>query len=92
MKKDFTKIPLQDIDRLTEYKDLSKELGNLLYKTTEDIGDMDLARKIYHEGEVDLTPANVQSILAILDKCHLYAYIKVAIIEFLKPENHDTDR
>lgn len=92
MKTDFTKVPIAGIDGKIEYKDLSKEIGNLLYKTTEDIGDMDLAREIYHEGEVDLTPANVQSLLTLLEKCHLFAYVKVAITEFLKPENHDTDK
>lgn len=52
---DFKSVKYYDIEGNTSTVDVSKELGNQIFKKTTDIGELDLARAIYHKGEVELT-------------------------------------
>lgn len=55
MKKiDFRKIEVRDIGGNKSTVDVSKELANALYKKTADIGELELAREIYKQGEIDV--------------------------------------
>jgi len=40
--------------------DVSKEVGNYIYMETSDLGELDLAQRIYKEGEVELTDEEIQ--------------------------------
>lgn len=51
---DFRKIVAKNIEGEKELFDISKELGNQIYKKTSDLGELELAREIYHKGEVDI--------------------------------------
>lgn len=54
MKIDFRKIEVKDIEGTNSTLDISKELGNDIYKKTGDLGELELARDIYKNGEVDV--------------------------------------
>lgn len=78
---DFKKILLIDLYEKKEYKDVSKELGNLIYKYTGDIGEMDIARKIYHDGTVELTVNQVISLRELINTLPIRAYLKSGILK-----------
>lgn len=91
MKIDFRKIPVLKIDGAKEPTDLSKPVGNLIFDQTGDIGEMDLAKKIYYDGEVDLSPEQVESIRSIISQTNIKAYLKVSLLDFLNSLNHGTN-
>lgn len=91
MQIDFRKIPVLKIDGTKEQTDLSKPVGNLIYDQTGDISEMDLAKKIYYEGEVDLSPEQLESIRSIVSQTKIKAYIKISLLEALKPLSHGTN-
>lgn len=59
---DFTKVPVENVDESISEIDLSKQIGNQIYAQSKDIGESELARKIYKEGVVDITKENSESI------------------------------
>ena len=52
---DFTKVPVVNVDDSITEVDLSKQIGNQIYSNSKDIGEAELAKKIYKEGAVDLS-------------------------------------
>lgn len=62
MKIDFKNITVTELDGTTSFIDVSEVFGNAIYKFTSDLGELDLAMKIYKEGEVDLSPVQAESI------------------------------
>lgn len=55
MKKiDFRKIEVKNIEGKKSNLDLSKELGNVIYQKTADLGELELARNIYKNGEIEV--------------------------------------
>ena len=42
--------------------DISKSLGNFIYSETRDLGELELAQRVYKDGELDLTPEEVNII------------------------------
>jgi len=91
MQIDFRKIPVLKIDGSKEQTDLSKPVGNLIFDQTGDISEMDLAKKIYYEGEVNLSPDQLESIRSIISQTKIKAYIKVSLLEALNTLNHGTN-
>lgn len=91
MKIDFRKIPVLKIDSTRELADLSKPVGNLIFDQTGDIGEMDLAKKIYYDGEVDLSPDQLKSIHSIISQTNIKAYLKVSLLDVLNSLNHGTN-
>lgn len=75
MKIDFRKIQVQDIEGNNSTLDVSKELGNAIYGKTADIGELELARDIYKNGEVDVDAANA----AIIGK-----YVREGFLAFVQ--------
>ena len=47
MKIDFRKIEVTDIEGNKSTFDISKELGNTIYQKTADLGELELAKRIY---------------------------------------------
>ena len=60
MKVDFRKVKTLGLDGTEQEWDISKALGNTIYQKTADLGELELARDIYRNGEVDLTPEQVE--------------------------------
>lgn len=59
MKIDFRKVKTCTFDGTENEWDIAKELANTIYAKTSDIGEFELARSIYNNGEVDLTEEQV---------------------------------
>lgn len=60
MRVDFRKVTTTALDGTEQEWDISKELGNTIYQKTADLGELELARRIYLDGEVDLTGEQVE--------------------------------
>ena len=82
MKVNFAKIMVKDIEGKTAPRDFSKEIGNTIFSTTKDIGELDLARDIYHKGEVDLSKEQAQLVKGYVEQNFL-AWAKEAILPSL---------
>ena len=83
MKIDFRKIGIKGIDGKIQSYDLSKELGNVIFQNTKDIGELDFARDIYHKGEVDITKEQAQAIKNYVET-QFKAFVKEAIFPALE--------
>lgn len=81
---DFKAVPVQDIDGKTDTFDISQSIGNFLYHNTTDIGEMDLARKIYHKGVIELSDQEIAHMrYTITNSPDLFAKIRVAVLTLL---------
>lgn len=78
MKIDFRKIEVRDIDGNKSTVDVSKELGNAIYNKTADIGELELAREIYKQGEVEVDAEKARIIVKYVNETFL-AFVKEAI-------------
>lgn len=83
MKVDFRKVELKDIEGNIENYDLSKELGNAIYKKTADLGELDLAQRIYKQGEVEIDDAEKEVIKRYV-KENFLAFVQLAVNEMLE--------
>lgn len=90
MRIDFKKLVVLDLDgnpvtNGTEpgFFDISKALGNHIYSKTADIGELDLAREIYHKGEAEVTQPHAVALLGYIRSGFLAA-VQVAIIPTLE--------
>ncbi|MCP4141256.1 MAG: hypothetical protein GY755_13400 [Chloroflexi bacterium] len=57
MKIDFRKIKVTAIDRTTKEFDLSQELANDIYNNTQDVGELEISRDLFTEGEIEVDAA-----------------------------------
>lgn len=79
MRVDFRKIKVKDLSGNIEYIDISKVFGNFVFNNTTDIEEYDLSKKIYYDGEVDITEKQSKSLVRYAD-----AFERVIIREALK--------
>jgi hypothetical protein len=79
MKIDFRKIEIEDINGNVSVIDLSKELGNLIYKNTPDLGELEFAQELYKNGEVDIDGPKAEIIRKYVDRSGVLAFVKIAI-------------
>lgn len=87
MKIDFRKITVQDVDGNKSTVDVSKELGNIIYKNTPDLGELEFAQEIYKSGEVDIDEARAEIIRRYMDVGRFFAFVKAGINEELNSIN-----
>lgn len=81
---DFRKVTLRDVEGKCIEADISKWIGNYLYENTADIAEMDFAKKLYYEGEVELTEEKAGFIReAVCQSASMKAKVKVAVTELL---------
>lgn len=85
MKINFREIKTQDIEGKEQVLDISKDLGNTIYAETRDLGELELARKIYLEGEINLSEEEVGIIKAFMEK-YYKAFIKEAFYKIINPK------
>lgn len=62
MKIDFRKIELTDLEGNKSTIDVSQKFANAIYQNTGDIGELELAREMYKNGEVELTSKQADSL------------------------------
>ena len=83
MKKlNFKAVPCRDIEGNLEPRDISKELGNFIYRETSDLGELDLAQRIYKEGEIEATDEEVEVIRKYINSGYK-AFVKKAFEEMV---------
>lgn len=51
---DFSRITILDIEGKEVKKDISRDLGNILYYTARDIAVSELGKSIYHDKEIEV--------------------------------------
>ncbi|MDD3038602.1 hypothetical protein [Bacteroides sp.] len=88
MKIDFRKIETTDIEGNNSTFDVSKELGNTIYKNTPDLGELDFAQTIYKEGEVEVDEEKAAIIRKYMDVGQFLAFIKKSVYEKLDSINN----
>jgi hypothetical protein len=62
-KVDFTKVAVENIEGKVEYIDYSKQIGNVIYSQTKELGEVELARDIYKNGIVNLTKEQCDTVM-----------------------------
>lgn len=85
MKIDFRKIQVKDIEGNDSTVDIAKVLGNTIYQKTADLGELELAQNIYKNGEVELSPEQVERIKEYV-KTNFVAVVQIAVNEALSAE------
>lgn len=81
-KVNFTNIILKDIEGNDQKVDIAKTLGNQLYMQGQNIEECELGRRIYFEGEVEMSDKDVETVTRAVSN---YAYVlRTAITDALK--------
>ena len=87
MKKlNFKAVPTRDIEGNLEPRDISKELGNYIYRETSDLGELDLAQRIYKNGEIEATDEEIEIIRKYINSGYK-AFVKKAFEEMVSMLN-----
>lgn len=82
---DFRKITVKDLDGNELTYDVSKSLGNFIYKVTPDLGMFQLAQSMYNKGEVEIPEQLKEQLKAIIShpQCPFIAMVKQEILNLL---------
>lgn len=75
-------LQIEMIDGSFIEKDISKEIANLVYQNTNDIGMLDIAMTLYKTGEVEMDDTQKQIFKSIVDQ-NVRAFVKKAIFKLL---------
>lgn len=83
MKKlNFKAVPCRDIKGNLEPRDISKELGNFIYRETSDLGELDLAQRIYKGGEIEASEEEIEIVRKYINGGYK-AFVKKAFEEMI---------
>lgn len=83
MKKlNFKEVPTRDIEGNLEPRDISKELGNFIYRETSDLGELDLAQRIYKGGEIEASEEEIEIVRKYINGGYK-AFVKKAFEEMV---------
>lgn len=88
MKIDLRNVETTDFSGKTEIRDISKELANIIYKMTPDLGELDFAQDLYRNGEVEMSEANNALIKKYLEDGQFLAFVKRAVYDMLDSNNN----
>ena len=84
MKKlNFKSVQVTDIDGTVKELDFSKEIGNLIFRTTKDLGELETAREIYQKGEIEVDAKTAGMIKKYIDESFV-AFAKEALNPLFK--------
>lgn len=79
----FAKVTVRDITGESFDLDISKELANQIYRATPDLGELELARDMYKNGEIEIkTPQEAAMIIQYVEK-GMVAFVKESVIPSL---------
>ena len=59
----FSAIDVMNIEDKPERLDLSKQLGNLIYSQSKDIGEAELARDMYKHGRIEIDKEKAEIVM-----------------------------
>lgn len=79
MKIDFRKIAVKGVDGKAINVDLSKTLGDQMYRTALSESDMKFGKEIYDNGEVDLNKPRAETVKKYVSSGGFYAFIRAGI-------------
>jgi hypothetical protein len=79
---DFRKVQAAGVDGIAIVIDVSKELANKLYFSTQDIGMLHFAEEMYQKGEVEVNNERAAAIKQVLES-YFTAFVKVALNKLL---------
>ena len=74
---DFSRMPISDVEGNVTELDYSKSIANLVYKSTDDVQEAELAMRIVREKKVSLTDEEIDLLRKRFAKEKLLAYIKM---------------
>nr|DAT24382.1 MAG TPA: hypothetical protein [Caudoviricetes sp.] len=81
---DFRKIAVKtEVEGGVRMVDVAKDLGNLIYRTTPDIGMFEFSREIYHKGEVDVSHDRMVEIIETVKVSEFTALVRTTLVDFL---------
>jgi len=85
IKVNFSEVKTEDLTGKEMKFDASKDLGNMLYRTTADLGDLDLAQRIYKGGVIELSVPERDKLKSFIggQNCNFLAIVKKAILGVL---------
>lgn len=86
MKYDFKKVDIFDINEQKVDIDMGKIVGGLLYRLAKNLDLVDVALKINKGEEVELRPADVKEIRAIIDDPQngVFAHVRKSLKDFFE--------
>lgn len=82
MKLDFRVLPCRNIEGEAEPRDVSKELGNVIYRETSDLGELDMAQRIYRDGCVELDEGQLEAVRGYVRR-NFRAFVQRALEEMI---------
>ena len=88
MKIDFRKIEVTDLEGNKSTFDVSKELGNTIYNTT-DLGELEFAQEAYKHGEVEVDSEKAEIVRKYMEVGRFFARIKKGVFDLLDSINNE---
>mgnify|MGYP000000704823 FL=1 len=83
MKIDFRNIEVTDLEGNKSTFDVRKELGNTIYNSTTDLGELEFAQEVYKHGEVEVDSEKAEIIRKYMEVGRFFARIKKGVFDLL---------
>ena len=81
---DFRKVPVEDVTGEITEMDMAIVFGNYVYNNTTDIADMDLAKKIYYDGQIELSEEQRNRIINLIHvSAPIVAKFRIGLLNIL---------
>lgn len=84
IKIDFRNLPVTDVEGNRVDIDLSKQIGNVIWNTTTDVLEAELAQRIAKEKVLELTKEEISIIRQNMEKGRVVACVKIAFENAVK--------
>ena len=69
--------------------DVRKELGNTIYNSTTDLGELEFAQEVYKHGEVEVDSEKAEIIRKYMEVGRFFARIKKGVFDLLDSINNE---
>lgn len=89
MKIDFRKIEVTDLEGNKSTFDVRKELGNTIYNSTTDLGELEFAQEVYKHSEVEVDSEKAEIIRKYMEIGRFFARIKKGVFDLLDSINNE---
>ncbi len=80
---DLKNLEIEMIDGSVITQDVSKEVANLLYQNTNDLGMVDLAMTLYKTGEIELKDSFTRDEFRRIADMGIKAFVRKAIYKLM---------
>ena len=86
---DFRKIEVTDLEGNKSTFDVRKELGNTIYNSTTDLGELEFAQEVYKHVEVEVDSEKAEIIRKYMEVGRFFARIKKGVFDLLDSINNE---